>query len=58
MANKKEDKSDWAIGGFLMVGIGVGLIFVKASPLLFVASLLIGLGLGLIATAILSRGQA
>ena len=50
MTTKKEDKSSWAIGGTTMIGIGVGLIFVQTSPILFVASILIGIGLGLVIT--------
>jgi len=55
MKNTKEDKSDWAIGGALLMGIGVGFIFVRESPFLFVASLLTGLGLGLVITSIISK---
>ena len=53
--NKKDDKSTWAIGGCLLMGIGVGFLFVKENPLAFIASLLIGLGLGLVITAIISK---
>ena len=52
--NKKEDNSSWAIGGTTLIGIGVGFIFLRTSPLLFVASILIGIGLGLVITAIIS----
>ena len=45
---KGSDRSTWVIGGTTLIGIGVGLIFVKTSALLFVASILIGLGLGLV----------
>ncbi|MEZ4809943.1 MAG: hypothetical protein R2819_06250 [Allomuricauda sp.] len=54
MAEKKEDRSTWAIGGMTMVGVGVGLIFVK-TPILLVASIIIGIGLGLVFTSLLSR---
>ena len=56
MDNKKEkdDKSTWATGGGLMIGIGVGFFFLKASPLAFVGSILAGLGLGLMVTSIIS----
>jgi len=53
--NKKEDKSTWAIGGGILIGIGVGFFFLKESPLAFVGSMLSGLGLGLIITSIISR---
>lgn len=53
--SKTMDKSDWAIGGGIMIGIGVGFFFLPGSPLAFVGSILAGLGLGLIATAIISK---
>jgi len=52
--NKKDDKSTWVIGGTTLIGIGIGFIFVKSSPLIFVASLLIGIGVGLVITPIIS----
>lgn len=51
---KKEDRSLWAIGGSLLVGLGVGFFFLKASPLAFVGCLLAGLGAGLIITPVIS----
>ena len=53
--NEKNDKSTWAIGGTTLIGTGVGFIFLKESPLLFVASILIGIGLGLVITSLISR---
>lgn len=54
MANQKNDKSTWAIGGGLLMGLGAGFFFLKASTALaFVGSILCGLGLGLIITSIL-----
>lgn len=53
--NKKDDKSTWAIGGGLFLGLGVGFFFLKESALAFVGSLLAGLGLGLIVTSIIAR---
>ncbi|WP_281541219.1 hypothetical protein [Maribacter aestuarii] len=55
MTNKKEDKSSWAIGGMTLIGIGVGMIFLQTSPLLLVASVLVGLGLGLLIASLMSR---
>ena len=53
-----EDKSTWAIGGGLLLGLGVGFFFLQESALAFVGSLLSGLGLGLMMTSILSnRGK-
>jgi len=53
--NKKDDKSTWAIGGGLLIGMGVGFFFIKENPLAFVACLLIGLGLGLVITTLISK---
>jgi hypothetical protein len=53
MANKKEDKSTWAIGGGLLLGLGVGFFFLQVSALAFVGSILAGLGLGLLMTSII-----
>jgi len=55
--NKKNNKSTWVIGGTTLIGIGVGFIFLQTSALLFVASILIGIGLGLVITPIISRGE-
>jgi hypothetical protein len=51
----KTDKSDWAAGGGLLLGIGVGFFFIRTNALAFVGSLLAGLGIGLIITALISR---
>jgi hypothetical protein len=51
---KRSDKSSWVIGGMTLLGIGVGLIFLQSSALLFVASILIGIGLGVVIAAVLS----
>jgi hypothetical protein len=53
MTEKKTDKSTWAIGGGLLMGMGVGFFFLQASALAFVGSILFGLGAGLIITAII-----
>jgi hypothetical protein len=49
------DRSIWATGGGLLLGLGVGLFFLPQSALAFVGSLLGGLGAGLVVTAVLSR---
>lgn len=54
MTDKKNDKSTWAIGGCLLIGIGVGFFFVQESPIVLVGSTLVGLGLGLVITSIIS----
>lgn len=56
-SDKKEDKSTWAIGGGLLLGLGVGFFFLQTSALAFVGCILAGLGLGLILTSIISRGE-
>jgi len=52
--NRNEEKSSWAIGGTTMIGLGVGLIYLQTSVLIFIASLIIGIGAGLIIAPILS----
>ena len=52
----KTDKSSWASGGGVLVGLGVGLFVLQTmGGLAFVASIITGLGIGLIITAILSK---
>ena len=53
--NKSGDKSTWAIGGGLLMGMGVGFFFLKESVLAFIGSMFTGLGLGLVITTIISR---
>lgn len=53
--NKKYDKSTWIIGGTTLIGVGAGFIFLPESALLFVASILIGIGVGVVITALISR---
>lgn len=52
---KKEDRSTWATGGGVLMGVGMGFFFLKQNPLAFVGCILLGLGLGLMVTSILSR---
>lgn len=52
--SKKNDKSTWVIGGATLIGIGVGFIFLQASVLLFVASILIGIGVGVMTASLIS----
>ena len=51
----RDDKSTWATGGGVMLGIGVGFFFLQTSPLAFVGCIMAGLGIGLILTAILDK---
>lgn len=57
MTDKKVDKSTWAIGGGVLLGTGIGLFFLQTSALAFVGSILAGLGLGLVITAVISKGD-
>jgi hypothetical protein len=56
--NKKYDKSAWIIGGTTLIGIGVGFFFLTQSALFFIASILIGIGLGLVITSLISREKS
>ncbi len=49
-----EDKSTWAVGGGVLLGVGVGFFFLQESVFAFVGSIIGGLGLGLIATSNIS----
>ncbi len=55
--DNKSDKSSWAIGGTTLIGVGVGLIFLKTSVIFFVASILIGIGSGLVIASFISRDK-
>ena len=50
-----DDRSSWAIGGGTLIGVGVGFFFLRESPLYFVGCILLGMGLGLMVTAIISK---
>ena len=54
--DKNCDKSSWATGGGLLIGMGVGFFFLKESALAFVGCMVAGLGLGLVLTSIISKG--
>ena len=58
MTNNKKDKSTWAIGAGILMGIGVGLFFVQKSPIAYIACMFLGLGLGLMITVKLSRERS
>ncbi len=53
-SSMSEDKSSWAVGGGLMLGVGVGFFFWDVPPYEFVGSIIGGLGLGLLVAALLS----
>lgn len=52
---KKEDINEWIVGGTTLIGLGVGFIFFKTSIFLFLACLLIGVGLGLVLSPIVAK---
>ncbi len=54
---KTMDRGGLAIGGTTLVGLGVGFIFLQTSVLAFVASLIIGVGSGLVMAALIPRGR-
>jgi hypothetical protein len=53
--SKHGDRSSFIIGGTTVIGVGIGFIFLKTSALFFVASILIGVGTGLLLSSIFSR---
>ena len=53
--DKNVNKETWAIGGGVLLGLGIGFFFLQQSALFFVGSLIAGLGLGLFVTSILSK---
>jgi len=50
---KLSDRGAWAVGGGTLVGLGVGFIFITTSVFAFIASLLIGIGAGLLVATVL-----
>ena len=52
---KKSDKTSWVVGGGGLLGLGTGFFFLHYSAHFFVGCLVAGLGIGLIAAAILSK---
>jgi len=51
--DKSFDRRSWAIGGTTLMGLGVGFIFIRTNVLAFVASLLVGIGLGLLIASLI-----
>ena len=56
-SGKHLDRGSWAVGGGTLVGLGVGFFFIQTSVFAFIASLLIGIGAGLLIAALLPRGR-
>jgi len=55
---KPVDRGGLAIGGTTLIGLGVGFIFLSTSVFLFLASLLCGIGMGLVIAALFSGRDA
>ena len=53
-----DERGSWAMGGTTLMGIGVGFTFLPGSLLLFVASVLTGIGVGLVASVAISGKRA
>ena len=51
----EQDKSTWAIGGGVIAGLGLGLLLHYYTPFAIPALTILGLGLGLVVTSIISR---
>lgn len=41
-------RTSWIVGGTTLIGFGVGLVLLESSALAFVASIVIGIGAGLV----------
>lgn len=54
---KKDDKRSWAVGGCTMIGIGVGFIFLSINVLYFIASIMVGIGLGLLIASLIPKKE-
>jgi hypothetical protein len=53
MELKIGNKNTWATGEGILFGVGLGFFLLEKSALAFVGSVILGLGLGLIITAVL-----
>ena len=53
----REDKSSWAVGGGLLLGLGIGFFFLQRSAFAFVGSIIAGLGVGLVIAPIISNSK-
>ena len=52
-SGKSLDRGAWIVGGGTMVGLGVGFIFLTTNIFAFIASLLIGIGVGLFVAVVM-----
>jgi hypothetical protein len=56
-SKENADRSTWAIGGGLLIGLGVGFFFLQHSALAFVGCTLSGMGVGLTITSLISNSR-
>ena len=54
---KPVDRGGMAVGGATLMGVGVGFIFLQTSALYFVASILVGVGVGLLVAVLLPNNS-
>lgn len=52
-----DERGAWAVGGGLMLGVGVGFFLFHLSVFFFVGSIIAGLGLGLIIAAFVPKSK-
>ncbi len=52
-----DDKGSLAIGGGVMMGIGVGFFFLRENTLAFIGCIIAGIGFGLMVSSIIPRGK-
>ncbi|WP_458526051.1 hypothetical protein [Onishia taeanensis] len=53
----RSGRGTWAMGGGLLLGLGVGLYFLEHASLSLVGALITGLGAGLLLTVLMSGGK-
>jgi Na+/phosphate symporter len=53
--DKAGKVNSWVVGGGLLTGMGIGFFFIETSALVFLGCMFIGLGLGLLSAAVLSK---
>jgi len=55
MAKNSNNKEGAIIGGSVLMGVGIGFALLELSPLFFLASILTGLGFGLVVSQFVSN---
>ena len=58
MADFYRDRGSWAVGGGMMLGLGVGFFYLTTSVFIFVGCILAGIGLGLLVAAFIPAGKS